>query len=443
MRNRKAIRGGGADGTAWHGLCDATSHSGRKVFTHMRRKLVVVGNGMAGMRVVEELLRVAPELYDITIFGAEPYGNYNRILLSPLLAGETRLDDIVLHDDEWYRARRIILFKGRTVTAIDRVCRAVIADDGTSAPYDRLLLATGSLPVILPIPGADLPGVIGFRDIGDVNRMLAASRQHTHAVVIGGGLLGLEAANGLLKRGMKVTVVHLLPTLMEQQLDGDAGHLLRQSLEARGLSFIMPARTVEIGGTDRASTVCLENGREIPADLVVMAVGIRPNITLAQAAGLHCRRGIVVDSTMLSYDARIYAAGECAESHGRTYGLVAPLYEQAKVCANHLAGWGCARYPGSLMAAKLKVTGVELFSAGNVAGGAGCEAIVLQDKTAGIYKKLILRDNRLDGAVLYGDTEDGAWYIRLMRERTDVSSFRHRVMFGQVPLEQRERSAIA
>jgi nitrite reductase [NAD(P)H] large subunit len=396
----------------------------------MRRKLVVVGNGMAAMRTVEELLRVAPALYDITIFGDEPYGNYNRILLSPLLAGEVRIDDILLHDDAWYRSRGIVLHKGKAVVAIDRRRREVTAEDGTTANYDRLLLATGSLPVILPVPGSDRSAVIGFRDVADVKRMLAAARQHRHAVVIGGGLLGLEAASGLLKRGMKVTLVHLLDTLMERQLDADAGQLLRQSLEQRGLDFVMPGETAEILGNDRVRAVRLKDGRTLPADLVVMAVGIRPNIALARSAGLHCGRGIVVDSTMLTFDPRIYAVGECAESHGATYGLVAPLYEQAKVCANHLAEWGCARYPGSLVAAKLKVTGIELLSAGNVAGGEGCETIVLRDGAAGIYKKLVLRDNRIDGAVLYGDTGDGSWYVRLMRERTDVSSFRSQVMFG-------------
>ncbi|HUH86338.1 MAG TPA: FAD-dependent oxidoreductase [Stellaceae bacterium] len=409
----------------------------------MRRKLVVVGNGMAGMRVVEELLRLAPDLYDITVFSGEPYGNYNRILLSPLLAGEARVDDILLQDDEWYRAHRITLFKGKPAVAIDRALREVRAADGTTARYDRLVLATGSLPIIPPIPGAHLEGVIGFRDIGDVRRMLAAARRYEYAVVIGGGLLGLEAAHGLMRRGMTVRVVQLMPTLMEQQLDADAGGLLRRSLEARGLSFIMPAETVEICGNERVTDVRLRDGREIPADLVVVAVGIRPNIALARAVGLHCRRGIVVDSTMLSFDPSIYAVGECAESHGRTYGLVAPLYEQAKVCANHLAGWGCARYPGSLAAASLKVTGVELFSAGNVAGSEDSESIVLHDPSRGVYRKLILRDNRLAGAVLYGDTADSAWYARLMRDRADVSEFRDRLMFGPLSPEASAPRAVA
>lgn len=396
----------------------------------MRRKLVVVGNGMAGMRTVEELLHTAPGLYDITVFGAEPCGNYNRILLSPLLAGDVRLDEIFLQDGAWYRARGIMLHKGNAVVAIDRGRRIVTAEDGTTAAYDRLLLATGSLPVMLPIPGTERAGVLGFRNIADVQRMLAAARRHQHAVVIGGGLLGLEAASGLLKRGMKVTLVHLLDTLMERQLDADAGRMLRQSLEARGLHFVMPGVADEILGDERVRALRLKDGRIFPADLVVMAVGIRPNVALARSAGLHCARGVVVDSTMMTFDPCIYAVGECAESHGTTYGLVAPLYEQAKVCANHLAGWGCARYPGSLVAAQLKVSGIELLSLGNVAGGEGCETIVLRDRATGVYKKLVLRDNRVDGAVLYGDTSGSAWYVRLMRERIDVSSFRGSVMFG-------------
>jgi nitrite reductase (NADH) large subunit len=396
----------------------------------MRRKLVVVGNGMAGMRTVEELLRTAPGFYDVTVFGAEPCGNYNRILLSPLLAGDVRLDEIFLQDEAWYRSRGIVLHKGNAVVAIDRGRRIVTAEDGTTASYDRLLLATGSLPVMLPIPGIDRAGVLGFRDIADVQRMLAAARRHRHAVVIGGGLLGLEAASGLLKRGMKVTLVHLLDTLMERQLDADAGRMLRQSLEARGLDFVMPGETAEILGDERVRALRLKDGRTFPADLVVVAVGIRPNVALARSAGLHCARGVVVDSTMLTFDPCIYAVGECAESHGTTYGLVAPLYEQAKVCANHLAEWGCARYPGSLVAAQLKVSGIELLSLGNIAGGEGCETIVLRDRATGVYKKLVLRGNRVDGAVLYGDTSDSAWYVRLMRERIDVSSFRGSVMFG-------------
>ena len=397
----------------------------------MRPKLVVIGNGMAGMRAVEELLKLAPDLYTIEVFGAEPHGNYNRILLSPVLAGEKRIDEIMLNDEQWYRDNGIVLHKGKTVEKVDRKRRTVTATDGTTAHYDRLLIATGSTPIMLPLPGKELDGVIGFRDIADVNLMLEAAKLHRRAVIIGGGLLGLEAANGLLKCGMQVTVVHLMPTLMERQLDPVSGDLLRRSLEERGLTFQMPAETEAILGDRRVTGVRLKNGVELPADFVVMAVGIRPNIDLAKRIGLFCRRGVVVNATMQTFDGRIYAVGECAESHGQTYGLVAPLFEQAKVCANHLAQLGYSRYQGSLISTKLKVTGIDLFSAGNFQGDKDSDEIVLQDASRGVYKKLIARNNRLEGAVLYGDTVDASWYFELMRDGTDISAFRDQLMFGR------------
>ena len=396
----------------------------------LRKSLVVIGNGMAGMRTVEELLALAPDLYTITVFGAEPHGNYNRILLSPMLAGEKTVSDIMLNDERWYTERGITLHKGKSATAIDRHRRRVAAADGTEASYDHLLLATGSDPIVLPIPGSGLPGVVSFRDIGDVKRMVEISERHKNAVVIGGGLLGLEAASGLKKRGMNVTVVHLVDSLMERQLDAAAGALLRRSLESRGLAFVMPTEAAEILGAGRAETVRLKDGRELPADLVVMAVGIRPNVALARAVGIHCERGIVVNDTLQTFDPRVYAVGECAQHRGRTYGLVAPLFEQAKTCANHLALVGHARYEGSAVSTKLKVTGIDLFSAGDFIGAEGSEAIVLQDAARGIYKRIVLRDNRIQGAVLYGDTADGAWYFRHLRAGTDVSAQRERMIFG-------------
>jgi len=397
----------------------------------MRKKLVLVGNGMAGVRTLEELLKLAPEAYDITVFGAEPHGNYNRILLSPVLAGEKRLDEIMLNDDAWYAANGITLHKGKTVTEIDRVHRLVIADDGTTASYDRLLLATGSLPVVLPIPGHDLDGVVTFRDIRDVDRMLEVALTHRHAVVIGGGLLGLEAANGLMKQGMEVTVVHLMDTLMERQLDAPAADMLRRSLAERGLDIRMTGETEAILGNGRVAAVRLKDGTELPADLVVMAVGIRPNTHLAHSAGIHCERGIVVNDTLQTYDPRIYALGECVQHRGTTYGLVAPLFEQGKVCANHLAGLGYWRYEGSKTSTKLKVTGIDLFSAGDFVGDDSTEEIYFKDIAGGVYKKLVLRDDRITGAVLYGDTTDGSWYFQLMREGADISDLREHLLFGQ------------
>jgi nitrite reductase (NADH) large subunit len=403
----------------------------------MRRpKLVLVGNGMAGVRTLEELLKIAPELYDITVFGAEPHPNYNRILLSPVLAGEQMLDDIVLNSYDWYRSRGITLHAGRAITRIDRARHRVETNDGTFAEYDRLLLATGSTPVMLPIPGVDLGGVLTYRDIADTHAMLDASRQSRRAAVIGGGLLGLEAANGLKARGMDVTVVHLAPWLMERQLDQTAGRLLQRSLEARGIVFLLERQTTEfIAGDDgRISAVRLQDGSTVPAGLVVLAVGIRPNTALAEAAGLHCNRGIVVSDTLQTFDPRIYAVGECVSHRGVAYGLVAPLFEMAKVCANHLARLGIGRYAGSVTSAKLKVTGVELFSAGDHIGAAGTESIVLSDPVGGVYKKLVLRDNRLVGACLYGDTVDSAWYFRLLRDGRDVAPERDRLMFGEANL---------
>lgn len=400
----------------------------------MKEKLVLVGNGMAGMRTIEELLKIAPDLYEITVFGEEPYGNYNRILLSPVLTGEKTIDEIMLNDEQWYTDNNITLHKGKKVANLDRRQRQVITEDGMTVDYDRLLLATGSTPFIIPVPGSDLEGVITFRDIDDVDSMFATAKEYRHAVVIGGGLLGLEAANGLLKQGMKVTVVHLMDTLMERQLDTVAGKMLRKSLEERGVDFLTKASTKEIIGKQRVQGVVMEDGFELTADLVVMAVGIRPNIELARKAKLHFERGVVVNDTMQTYDPRIYAVGECVEHRKQTYGLVAPLFEQAKVCANHLAQLGYARYEGSMVSTKLKVTGIDLFSAGDFIGDDTTEEIVMQDAAGGVYKKLVLKDNRILGAVMYGDTIDGAWYFQLMRDGTDVSDIRGHLMYGQAHL---------
>jgi nitrite reductase (NADH) large subunit len=401
-------------------------------------KLVMIGNGMAGVRTLEELLKIAPDLYDITVFGAEPHPNYNRILLSPVLAGEQTIAEIVLNPLAWYGDNGITLHLGKAVTRIDRVRRIVHAADGTQAPYDRLLIATGSTPFMLPVPGKDLEGVIGYRDIADTEAMIAAATRYKHAVVIGGGLLGLEAANGLMLRGMKVTVVHIAPWLMERQLDDVAGGLLRQSLVDRGLDFLIGAQTEALladDATGRVRAVRFKDGNEVPADLVVMAAGIRPNTALAESTGLHCQRGIVVTDTLQTVtDARIWAVGECAAHRGTAYGLVAPLFEQAKVCATHLAEFGIGRYLGSQVSTKLKVTGIDLFSAGDFMGGEGCDSIVLSDPQGGVYKKLVIKDDKLVGACLYGDTVDGSWYFKLLREGRSVSDIRDRLMFGESSL---------
>ncbi|HRN63858.1 MAG TPA: nitrite reductase large subunit NirB [Alicycliphilus sp.] len=403
-----------------------------------KMKLVLVGNGMAGVRTLEELLKIAPDLYDITIFGAEPHPNYNRILLSPVLAGEQTLEQIVLNDWAWYQEHGITVHAGCTVNEVNRARRTVHASgkDGQaiSVPYDRLILATGSNPFMLPIPGKDLQGVLAYRDIADTQAMIDAATQYRHAVVIGGGLLGLEAANGLMKRGMQVTVVHASEWLMERQLDPVAGQMLQKALQERGMQFLMQAQTQELlGNADgRVCAIRFKDGSEIPADLVVMAVGIRPNTALAESMRLHVNRGIVVNDTMqTTTDARIYAVGECAAHRGTAYGLVAPLFEQGKVLANHLAEFGIGRYLGSQTSTKLKVTGIDLFSAGDFMGGAGTEEIVMSDPGAGQYKKLVLKDDKLVGACLYGNTVDGSWYFKLLREGRSVAELRASLMFGE------------
>jgi nitrite reductase (NADH) large subunit len=396
-----------------------------------KERLVVVGNGMAAGRALEELLERAPGRYDITVLGAEPRVNYNRIMLSPVLSGEKTFEQIVTHDEAWYETNRITLMRGARATGIDRTARTVALESGETLPYDKLLIATGSLPIVIPVPGHTLPGVIGFRDLDDVDRMLAASANGGNAVVIGGGLLGLEAAAGLRSRGMKVTVLHLMPTLMERQLDPAAGYLLEKALTARGIDIITRANTKEIIGDGKVEAVRLDDSREIPASLVVMAVGIRPSTALAASAGLEVGRGVKVDDRMFTSDRDILAVGECVEHRGTCYGLVAPLYDMARVVAEQLTENGEAAYSGSQTSTKLKVTGIDLFSAGDFAEGNDREEIVFRDAARGVYKRLVLRDGRIIGAVMYGDTADGAWFFQLLREGRDISDQRDTLIFGQ------------
>jgi nitrite reductase (NADH) large subunit len=395
----------------------------------MKERLIVVGNGMAGVRAVEELLARAPDRYAVTVFGSEPHPTYNRIMLSPVLAGEKSFEDIVTHDRAWYAGTGIALHTGATVVGLDPAGKRVDTADGRSFAYDKLLLATGSHPFIVSVPGKDLPGVVTFRDMADVDAMLGACGTGKRAVVVGGGLLGLEAANGLMSRGMTVTVVHLMPTVMERQLDESAGYLLKRELESRGLAVLTEANTEAIVGDGKVEAVRLKDGRGIPADIVVMAVGIRPNADLARAAGLAVERGVIVDDRMVTSDPDILAVGECVQHRGQTYGLVAPLYEMAKVAADTLAGRESIYVP-SVTSTKLKVTGIDLFSAGDFAGGTQCEDIVFRDAARGVYKRVVLKDNRVAGAVLYGDTADGAWFFQLMRESADVSDRRDTLIFG-------------
>jgi len=402
-----------------------------------RAQLVVVGNGLAGMRAVEELIARAPGRFAVTVVSAEPHASYNRILLSGVLAGEKTLDDIVVNPASWYAEPAVCLIAGNRATAIDRAAHTVALADGTSLAYDKLLLATGSKPLAPPIPGLGLPNVRAFRDIADVEAMIAAARSGARAVVIGGGLLGLEAAWGLKRRGMTVALVHLMPSLMERQLDLAAGELLRRDLEARGIVFFTNSQTEEIVGADRAEAVLLADGRRIAADFVVLAVGIRPNVDLARAAGLDVNRGVLVGDDMATSDPDIYAVGECIEHNGQVFGLVAPIWDQAKVCGARLAGDESAVYVPPPAFTSLKITGIDVFSAGQLAAADPAdEEITLHDEKRGLYKKVILRDDRVVGSVLYGSVADDPWYVELMREQTNVSNIRDQIVFGRAFAEQ-------
>ena len=405
----------------------------------MKEKLVVIGNGMAGMRTVDELIQSAPDEYDITVFGAEPYGNYNRIMLTPVLYGAKSIDEIMIHDLNWYRENNITLHHGadKIVVDVDRKERVVIAKDGTREDYDRLLISTGSNPFMIPIPGNDVEGVMGFRDIADVEAMIEKSKTKQHAIVLGGGLLGLEAANGLMQRGMDVTIVDLAERLLNLQLDSTAASLLKIELENKGLSFRLGITIKEILSEDgHISRVVFADGSELPADLLIMAAGVRPNIKLAKKIGLFCEKGIVVHDTMQTYDPRIYSVGECIQHRGNLFGLVAPVYEQAKVCANHLAKHGVADYMAISSATMLKVTGIDLFSVGGFLGDETSEDIIFIDHALNIYKKLVIKNDLIIGVLMYGDTTDSAWYLNLLKDGVKISSIREHLIFGQTAFPQ-------
>ncbi|MEM1365407.1 MAG: nitrite reductase large subunit NirB [Pseudomonadota bacterium] len=397
-----------------------------------RAKLVVIGNGMAPGRMLEHLFELDADAYDVTIFNAEPRVNYNRLMLSPVLSGEKAYADIITHDDDWYEANNVTLHKSARISEIDRTAKTVTSENGIKAHYDKLVIATGSNPFIIPLPGHDLEGVLTYRDLDDVEKMIDVAGSKGAAVVIGGGLLGLEAAAGLKAQGMDVTVLHLMDTLMERQLDPAAGYLLERALEDLGIKVMTGSNTKQILGHDgQVVGVELDDGTRLDACMVVMAVGIRPSGDLAKEAGLAVNRGIVVSDHMVTNDADIFALGECVEHRGMCYGLVAPLYDMAKVIAQQLTGDTSAIYEGSVTATKLKVTGIDLYSAGDFAEAEDREEIVLRDATAGIYKRLVLKDNNIIGAVLYGETADGPWFFDMLKKGTDVSEMRDTLIFGQ------------
>jgi nitrite reductase (NADH) large subunit len=399
----------------------------------MQRRLLVIGNGMSSLRLLEELVALAPHGFQITVVGAEASPAYNRVLLSPLLAGELAAADVELRPAAWYVENGITLRTGQPVVALDPVGRNAQLRDGERLAFDVCVLATGSEPILLPLPGSHLAGVTTFRSHDDIATMRAAAATGLPAVVIGGGLLGIEAAYGLARTGAKVTLVHLMDRLMERQLDAEAAHLLKRAMEAKGIRVLLRSSTRAILGGRRVRALELADGRTLPAALVVMAVGVKPSIRLAASAGLTTGRGIVVDDKLATSAAGIYALGECAEHRGQCYGLIEPAYEQARVLARHLAGRR-ERYEGSLLATSLKVSGVPVFSIGDFEG-AGGEAVLFEDREAGIYRKLVLRGDRLCGAVLIGDTGEAVWYRELVRQQVSVAAIRGALAFGKAYAE--------
>jgi nitrite reductase (NADH) large subunit len=397
----------------------------------MSEPLIVVGNGMAAARFVEELAQRALGRYAVAVIGEEPRLAYNRVLLSALLADEVSFSDIELKPARWWRDRGVTLRYGVRATGVDASARKVTLANGAHLPFSRLVFATGSQPIRLDIPGMDLPGVLTFRDIDDVDTIAAIKAQGARVVVIGGGLLGLEAAYGLAKARARVTLVHLMDRLMERQLDQRAAQMLKRAVEAKGIAVRLEADTARIIGKSRVEAVELRDGSIIPADAVVVAVGIRANAELARTAGLAVKRGIAVDDHLETSIPGIHAIGECAEHRGHCYGLVEPAYEQAQTLARRLAGER-ATYPGSVLATNLKVSGVNVFSAGDFLGAiAGAEEIVLSDPAVGIYKKLVIARDRLLGAVLFGDTADGPWYLDLIRSGASIARLRDDLVFGR------------
>ncbi|MGQ0919634.1 nitrite reductase small subunit NirD [Acinetobacter baumannii] len=421
------------DGRVWVNAVPQKTYITNTGVSQDKLRLVLIGNGLAGMRCLEDLLDMAPDCYEVTVIGEEPWGNYNRIMLSPVLSGEKTIEDIMLHPPKWYDDKGIKFIPGDKAVKIDRPRKVVYTEKGQTVDYDRLILATGSAPFIPPVQGVDLKGVLTFRDIYDVNTMIEYCGSKTNAVVIGGGLLGLEAAYGLKQRGMNVTVLHLMDRIMERQLDGRASQLLRHSIEQKGIQIITEANTEALIGDENGHVkqIRLKDGTVLDADLVVFAVGIRPNIALAQSAGLRCNRGVLVNDTMQTFDPSIYAVGECIEHRGQTFGLVEPLWGQAFICATHLAEHGSLTFKAPTVPTQLKVSGVDVFSAGNFEPKDDYEDIILNDEKRQIYKRIIIQNDRVIGAVLFGDTEDGMWYAELIADQTPVSSFRNKLLFGR------------
>jgi nitrite reductase (NADH) large subunit len=396
----------------------------------MKERLVVIGNGMASLRFLERLTERAPGLYDVSVVGAEPQAAYNRVLLSSLLGGEVDEAGCAFRGLDWYEAHGIRLITGAPVTEIDRENGLVMVGETHVLPFDKLVLAVGSLPIRLPKPGMELPGVLTFRDLADVAAIRQAAVEHARAIVIGGGLLGLEAAVGLARLGVDTTLLHVMDRLMERQLDHAAAGLVKRAMEARGVKVLLKADTASVEGEGRVERLILSDGTVLPADLVVLSVGVRPNVALAQNAGIETARGILVDDRMQASDARIYALGECAEHRGQVYGLVEPAYEQAEALSRHLVG-EAASYLGTALSTSLKVSGLPVFSAGQIEAPEGAETVLMSDPGLGLYRKLVVAEDRLLGAVFVGDIAEQGWCKELIRTGASIAEHRDDLLFGR------------
>ncbi len=400
----------------------------------MKEKLVVIGNGMSGLRTIEDLLDITKEKYDITVFGEEPYVNYNRIMLSYILSQEKTFEDTIINHQSWYDEHDVTLYKGDKVTSINKDTKTIKSESGKEVSYDKLLIATGSNPFVPKTKGSDLNNVIAFRTKQDVDTIIDTIDKNKTAVVIGGGLLGLEAAYGIAMHNIKTILVHRSGSILSQQLDTTGGRLLQKNLESYGIEFKLNTTIEEITGKDSVESVSFTDGETVNSNIVVFATGIIPNTSLAKEAGLETKKGITVDDFMKTSDDSIFAIGECVEHKGNTYGLVAPLYEQAKVLAKKLADKDVDGYSGSTLSTRLKISGVDLFSAGDYLGDETTEELILLDEKVGVYKKLVIYENKIIGIVLYGDTADASWYLKLLKEHTDISDLRTKILFGKSAL---------
>jgi nitrite reductase (NADH) large subunit len=396
-----------------------------------KQRLVIIGNGMIAGRLLEELHYFSPDQYKISVFDGEGFSNYNRIMLPEIISEKMTTKDLVVHDESWHAQRNIEFQKGVQVVEIDRDKKLVRTDRGHACEYDKLVLAVGSIPNGFSCPGNHLKGISTFRTLTDAVAITSLAKTCANATVLGGGLLGLEAGAVLCERGITTNIVHCDQILMNRQLNVSAATFLQRKLESKGLRISTATDVTEIIGSDRVQAVRLRSGDLIPCELLLLAIGIRPNTALARAAGLRTDHGIVIDRQMRTSDPDIYAIGECAELDGNSYGLLSPLHGMAKIAARHLAGDHLAEYGKATIFSRLKISGIDLFVAGNSVGRDSQRKLVFENKANGIYKQIAIKNDRIDGFILMGDIEDGPWFFKQMEEEVDVSADIENLIFGK------------